>query len=37
VGKSQLALNYIHEYQGNYAAVFWIEAGSKKSIKRDYI
>ena len=34
-GKSQLALNYIREYRGDYAAVFWIEAGSKESIERD--
>jgi len=36
-GKSQLVLNYIREYQGDYAAVFWIEAGSKESIERDYV
>ena len=36
-GKSQLVLNYIHEYRRDYAAVFWIEAGSKESIERDYI
>jgi tetratricopeptide (TPR) repeat protein len=32
-----LALNYIREYRGDYAAVFWIEAGSKESIERDYV
>ncbi len=36
-GKSQLVLNYIHEYRRDYTAVFWIEAGSKESIERDYI
>ena len=36
-GKSQLVLNYIREYRRDYAAVFWIEAGSKESIERDYI
>jgi ankyrin repeat protein/tetratricopeptide (TPR) repeat protein len=36
-GKSQLVLNYIREYRRHYAAVFWIEAGQKESIERDYI
>ena len=36
-GKSQLVLNYIREYRRDYAAVFWIEAGSKESIERDYV
>ena len=36
-GKSQLVLNYIREYRQDYSAVFWIEAGSKESIERDYI
>ena len=36
-GKSQLVLNYIHEYRWDYTAGFWIEAGSKESIERDYI
>ena len=30
-------LNYIREYRRDYTAVFWIEAGSKESIQRDYI
>ena len=37
VGKSQLVLNYIREYRRDYTAVFWIEAGSKESIQRDYL
>ena len=36
-GKSQLVLNYIQEYREDYRAVFWIEAGSKETIERDYI
>lgn len=36
-GKSQLVLNYIREYRQDYSAVFWIEAGSKESIERDYV
>ena len=35
--KSQLVLNYIQEYREDYRAVFWIEAGSKETIERDYI
>lgn len=36
-GKSQLVLNYIREYRQDYSAVWWIEAGSKESIERDYL
>jgi tetratricopeptide (TPR) repeat protein len=36
-GKSQLVLNYIREYRQDYTAVFWIEAGQKETIERDYI
>ncbi|KAL9591408.1 MAG: hypothetical protein Q9179_007754, partial [Wetmoreana sp. 5 TL-2023] len=36
-GKSQLVLNYIQEYRRDYLAIFWIEAGSKETIERDYI
>lgn len=36
-GKSQLVLNYIREHREDYAAVFWIECGSRESIERDYI
>ncbi|KAI9715703.1 MAG: hypothetical protein M1812_005855 [Candelaria pacifica] len=36
-GKSQLVLNYIREYRRDYTAVFWIEAGTKESIERDYV
>ncbi len=35
--KSQLVLGYIRECRQDYAAVFWIEGGSKESIERDYI
>ncbi|KAL8719781.1 MAG: hypothetical protein Q9181_008020 [Wetmoreana brouardii] len=37
MGKSQLVLNYIQEYRRDYQAIFWIEAGSKETIERDYI
>lgn len=36
-GKSQLVLNYIQEYRQDYRAIFWIEAGSKETIERDYV
>jgi tetratricopeptide (TPR) repeat protein len=36
-GKSQLVLNYVREYQQDYAAIFWLEAGQRESIERDYI
>ena len=36
-GKSQLVLHYIQEFRKDYKAVFWIEAGSKETIERDYI
>ena len=36
-GKSQLVLNYIQEHREDYRTVFWIEAGSKETIERDYI
>lgn len=36
-GKSQLVRKYINTYRQDYSAVFWIEAGSKESIERDYI
>ncbi|KAI4167531.1 MAG: hypothetical protein LQ343_007129 [Gyalolechia ehrenbergii] len=36
-GKSQLVLQYIQEYRRDYMAVFWIEAGSKETIERDYV
>jgi len=30
-------LNYIQEYHHDYSAVFWIEAGQKETLERDYI
>ena len=36
-GKSQLVLNYIREHREDYAAIFWIEYGSRESIEFDYI
>ncbi|KAI9857163.1 MAG: Kinesin light chain 3 [Vezdaea acicularis] len=37
VGKSQLVSSYLQEYQDDYSALFWIEAGSRQSIERDYV
>ncbi|KAI9797584.1 MAG: hypothetical protein M1825_005966, partial [Sarcosagium campestre] len=36
-GKSQLVLSYILENRRDYTGVFWIEAGSKETIERDYV
>jgi tetratricopeptide (TPR) repeat protein len=30
-------LNYIREYRQDYTAIFWLEAGQKESIERDYV
>jgi tetratricopeptide (TPR) repeat protein len=30
-------LNYVREYRQDYAAIFWLEAGQKESIERDYV
>ena len=36
-GKSQLVLNYVREYREDYLTIFWVEAGRKESIGRDYL
>src|SRR5271163_4419049 len=36
-GKSQLVLNYVRTYREDYSAIFWIEAGQKESLERDYL
>jgi tetratricopeptide (TPR) repeat protein len=36
-GKSQLALNFVRTCRRDYAAMFWIEAGQKETIERDYL
>ena len=36
-GKSQLVLNYVRGHRQEYAGVFWIEAGSKETLARDYV
>ena len=35
--KSQFVLNCIQKHRENYRTIFWIEANSSKTIKRDYI
>lgn len=37
VGKSQLARNYIHKHQEQYQRIFWLEAGQKQTLERDFI
>jgi hypothetical protein len=36
-GKSQLVLNYVQEYRDDYLTIFWVAAGQKESIERDYL
>ena len=36
-GKSQLVRDHVWTFRKDYSAVFWIEAGSRESIERDYI
>ena len=36
-GKSQLVLDYVEKYREDYSTIFWIEAGQKESIERDYL
>jgi len=36
-GKTQLVLDYLRRHRNEYKATFWIEAGSKGSIERDFI
>ncbi|KAI9743535.1 MAG: Kinesin light chain 3 [Claussenomyces sp. TS43310] len=36
-GKTQLVLDYVRTFRDDYTAVFWIEAGQKESLERDYL
>jgi hypothetical protein len=36
-GKSQLVLAYVREYREDYSTIFWVEAGQKESIEREYL
>lgn len=36
-GKSQLVLNFVRQHQQRYSSVFWVEAGKKETIERDYL
>jgi tetratricopeptide (TPR) repeat protein len=36
-GKTQLVLDYVRQYHLDYKAIFWIEAGRKESLERDFI
>lgn len=36
-GKTQLVLDYMREYRTDYKATFWIEAGRKESLERDFV
>jgi tetratricopeptide (TPR) repeat protein len=30
-------LNYLQEYRGDYSAAFWVEAGQRESLERDFL
>jgi hypothetical protein len=30
-------MNYVQEYRKDYTAVFWIEAGQRESLERDFL
>ncbi|KAF2234939.1 TPR-like protein [Viridothelium virens] len=36
-GKTQLVLDYVQQYRRQYKATFWIEAGQKESLERDFV
>ncbi|XP_014552000.1 hypothetical protein COCVIDRAFT_41753 [Bipolaris victoriae FI3] len=36
-GKTQLVLDYMHKHREEYDATFWIEAGRKESLERDFV
>jgi tetratricopeptide (TPR) repeat protein/sulfur relay (sulfurtransferase) DsrF/TusC family protein len=36
-GKTQLVLDYVQQHRAEYKATFWIEAGRKESLERDFV
>ncbi|EUC26825.1 hypothetical protein COCCADRAFT_113294, partial [Bipolaris zeicola 26-R-13] len=36
-GKTQLVLDYVQQHRDQYKATFWIEAGRKESLERDFV
>ncbi|KAH0562801.1 hypothetical protein GP486_002573 [Trichoglossum hirsutum] len=36
-GKTQLVLDYVRQYRTDYKATFWIKAGRKESLERDFV
>ncbi|KAJ8108175.1 hypothetical protein OPT61_g8359 [Boeremia exigua] len=36
-GKTQLVLDYLRQHGAEYMATFWIEAGRKESLERDFV
>ena len=36
-GKSQLILDYLQKYRGDYKVTFWIEAARRELIERDFL
>ena len=36
-GKTQLVLDYLRRHRNEYKATFWIKAGRKESLERDFV
>jgi hypothetical protein len=36
-GKTQLVLDYVQQHRTEYKVTFWIEAGRKESLERDFV
>ncbi|KAL1641603.1 hypothetical protein SLS61_010027 [Didymella pomorum] len=36
-GKTQLVLDYVQQHRNEYKATFWLEAGRKESLERDFV
>lgn len=35
-GKSQLMLHYIENHKGDYSSIFWLDAGTKERLEKDF-
>ena len=36
-GKTQLVLSYVQQHRQEYNASFWVEAGRKETVERDFL
>ncbi|KAF9884504.1 hypothetical protein FE257_001691 [Aspergillus nanangensis] len=37
IGKTQIAVEYAHQYHREYTAVFWVDAASESSLKQSFV